>query len=124
MLAVDNPLRVGSSSLSQRETVHAEGSLAGELQVLRRAVEVVTQREASLWREMEELKKAVAWSQDAPTTAAAAVVWQLQSDASGDMWYTSSAGETAWELPPGAVLLPAAEAPGVPATADASGGVS
>ena len=36
--------------------------------------------------------------------AVAAVVWQRHSDTSGDVWYTSSAGETAWELPSGAVL--------------------
>jgi hypothetical protein len=95
VLAVGNPLRVGSSSPSQRETGHAEGSLAGELQALR--------------REMEALKAAV-WPLEAPRAVVAAVVWQRHSDASGDVWYTSSAGETAWELPSGAVLQSAAEA--------------
>ena len=107
MLAVDNPLRVGSPDLSQRETGHAEGNIAGELQALRRAVEVVTQREAALWRKVDALE-AAAWPLEAPR--AAVVVWQRLSDASGDVWYKSSARETAWELPPGAVILePAAE---------------
>jgi sugar lactone lactonase YvrE len=35
---------------------------------------------------------------------AADVVWQRMSDSSGDVWFTSSAGDTAWVLPPGARL--------------------
>ena len=35
---------------------------------------------------------------------AANVVWQRMSDSSGDVWFTSSAGDTAWVLPPGARL--------------------
>ena len=95
VFTVDNPMRVGSPALSQRETGHAEGSLAGELQALR--------------REMEALKAAV-WPLEAPRAVVAAVVWQRHSDTSGDVWFTSSAGETAWELPSGAVLQSAAEA--------------
>jgi len=89
VFTVDNPMRVGSPALSQRETGHAEGSLAGELQALR--------------REMEALKAAV-WPLEAPRAAVAPVVWQRHSDTSGDVWFTSSAGEMAWELPSGAVL--------------------
>ena len=103
LLAVDNPLRVGSPAPFQRDTGHAEGSLAGELQALRKVVEVGAQREAALWRKVEALEAAVG-------PLPAEVVWQRQCDASGDVWYTSSAGETAWGLPPGAFLQPAAEA--------------
>ncbi len=39
----------------------------------------------------------------APPAADAAPVWQRHSDG-GDVWFSSSAGDTAWELPPGAVL--------------------
>ena len=39
----------------------------------------------------------------APPAADAVPVWQRHSDG-GDVWFTSSAGDTAWELPPGAVL--------------------
>jgi hypothetical protein len=39
-----------------------------------------------------------------------AVVWQQHSDDAGDVWFTSSAGDTAWELPPGAALARAAAA--------------
>jgi hypothetical protein len=44
----------------------------------------------------------------APAAAAgvAAPVWQRHSDGA-DVWYTSSAGDTAWELPLGAALAPA-----------------
>ena len=38
---------------------------------------------------------------------AAQAVWRRQNDASGDVWFINSAGETAWELPPGARLEPA-----------------
>ena len=67
----------------------------GELQALRREVEAL---------------KAAAWPLEAPRAAVAAAVWQRLSDTSGDVWYTSSAGETVWELPSGAVLQSAAEA--------------
>jgi hypothetical protein len=95
VLAVDNPLRVGSSSPYQRQPGHAEGSLAGELQALRRKVEAL---------------EAAVGPLEAPRAAVAAVIWQRHSDTSGDVWFTSSAGETAWELPSGAVLQSAAEA--------------
>ncbi len=94
LLAVDSPLRVGYPALLQCEAGHAEGSLAGELQALRRKVEA--------------LEAAVGPLEDPRRAAAAVVVWQRHSDASGDEWYTSSAGETAWELPLGAFLQPAA----------------
>ncbi len=109
LLAVDNPLRVGSPALFQRETGLAEDSLRGELQALRKVVEVGAQREAALWRKVDALE-AAAWPLEAPRAAVAAVVWQRLSDDSGDVWYTSSAGETAWELPTGAILQPAVNA--------------
>jgi hypothetical protein len=100
VFTVDNLMRVGSPALSQRETGHAEGSLAGELQALRKVVE---EGQAALWRKVGALE-AAACPLEAPRAAVVAVVWQRHSDTSGDVWFTNSAGETAWELPSGAVL--------------------
>jgi hypothetical protein len=47
----------------------------------------------------------------APPTAAAPVVWQRHCDGA-DVWFTSSAGDTSWELPRGAAL--AGEPPPAP----------
>ena len=43
----------------------------------------------------------------APTTPVSGegVVWQSHFDGT-DVWFTSSAGDAAWELPPGAALAP------------------
>ncbi len=43
-----------------------------------------------------------------------AVVWQQHSDDAGDVWFTSSTGDSAWALPPGAALAGAAGAAAAP----------
>ena len=99
VVAVNNPLQAASPTLPQRLTHHSECSLAGELQVLRREVEALKAAVSP-----REPPRAAVLLLEAPRAAVAAVVWQRHSDAGGEMWYTSSAGETAWELPPGATL--------------------
>jgi serine/threonine-protein kinase len=110
VLAVENPLWVGSPVA--RETENAECTLAGELKTLRKLVEAGAQREAALWREMEAIKKEILPQEAPAAAAAAAVMWRRRSDSSGYAWFTSSAGDAAWELPPGASLQPAEDARG------------
>jgi hypothetical protein len=81
--AVDNPLLRASFPASRLRA--DEAALAGGLD--RRAVLA------------EEAAQGGA-------AAAAVVVWQRHSDATGEVWYTSSSGDTAWDLPQGAALLP------------------
>jgi hypothetical protein len=80
------------------------GGYAGEVAALRAELQALRGGElAALRQEVDALRGGV---RGAP---AAAPLWRRESDGA-DVWYKSSAGDTAWELPPGAALAPPAGA--------------